>query len=254
MVPLALMGLYAMKYGGALSGILGKKNRKSIDPNWLKQNFGAGAVNEELQQLFNRAINSTQGQQLMANAAETGQQFQTDVARSSAAAGLGPGGGATGGTDIFAGAAAGQAENNLQRGMRASLMESMLPVAQSMVQSRLQAYMGGEENRARQPYEPSTLSDLGGLTEDIGSQSIARYPTGTNADTSLQKNLADQANAPGATDAAPGQLRTIQPTAIGLPSMQNVQNQLSARSTGGGRFYSKMRRFSGGMNNLVQAV
>lgn len=247
-VTLALMGLSA---GGQLMSIFGKKNRKAIDPNWLKQNFGAGAVNEELQSLFNRAINSVQGQQLMTSAAEGGQQFQSDIARQSAAAGLGPAGGATSGADIFASAGAGQAENNLQRGMRASMMQSMLPIAQQMVSDRMNAYMQGQQLQALRPYQPSPLSDLGGYLSDIGGQALAG-----RTDAQSMNTLKTAVNQQAAGETAP-QGRLPMPTSrLGgmntaslAPSMRDVQQQLLAQGRP-----SKMGRFTGMEGSAVQRL
>lgn len=236
MDPITL-ALAALQGGGTLMSIFGKKKRKSIDPEWLKQKFGAGAVNDELMALFNRAINSTQGQQLMTNAAQGGQQFQTDLARGAANAGLGAAGGASTGADIFAAAGAGQAVNNLQRGMKASLMESMLPVAQQMVQGRLAAFMQGEGLRANAPYEDSPISDLGGQISKYASIGMAGKGMGQTAQevpTPTAINV-PQGPLPGGQPAGPN-------AALGAPSMASIQGSSGARPS---RFLSKMSRFSG---------
>lgn len=291
MVPLALMALYALKYGGALAGLFGQKKRPSIDPEWIKQNFGAGAVNTELQDLFNKAINSSQGQALMTNAAQSGQQFQSDVARGAAQAGLGAGGGASSGTDVFASAGAGQATANIQRNMKANLMESMLPIAQQIVQGRLAAYMKGE---GESPFQPTMGSEFGNLLSNAASLGIANYPSGNtqgNTSTSRNTGVPDSEPTPGPTSPTPpssmkpmpaggaaaapaggggGGAQTVNMTppksmlqkpsfsTLGLggdtggPSMRDVQQQLQATAPGASRFYSKMSRFNGNMSNAVQ--
>jgi hypothetical protein len=68
-VTLTLMGA---SLAGGIIKIFSKKKQKEvavIDPEWLKQHFGARAVNQETIDLFNSAIASPQGQQLMASGA-----------------------------------------------------------------------------------------------------------------------------------------------------------------------------------------
>jgi hypothetical protein len=166
------IGLIATSALGKLGGILGSKKRKQIDPNELRQLFGAKAVTDEQMELFNRAINSAQGQQLMTGAAQQGQQLQTDIARRSAEAGLGPSGGASGGADIFAGAASESAVGNLQRGVRASLMESMLPIAQQLVSDRMQAWM---TDRDKVLGQTSKFQDVMGAVGDLSSNLLASH-------------------------------------------------------------------------------
>ncbi len=168
------IGLIATSALGKLGSIIGTKKRKQLDPNMLRQLFGAKAVTDEQMELFNRAINSSQGQQLMTSAAQAGQQYQTDVARRTAEAGLGPSGGASGGADIFAGAASDSAVGNLQRSTRASLMEAMLPIAQQLVSDRMQAWLGDREKVLGQT---TKFQDIMGAVGDLSSNLLASRPT-----------------------------------------------------------------------------
>jgi hypothetical protein len=69
MDPITLTLLGASLAGGIIKAFSGKK---VIDPNWLKQHFGAAVVNQEMIDLFNHAISSPQGQRIMTSAAEQG--------------------------------------------------------------------------------------------------------------------------------------------------------------------------------------
>lgn len=158
------LSLMAASIGGGIMQATGKNKQKSIDPNWLKQHFGAQAVNEEMLTLYNRILNSQYGQQLMAGAAEQGQQFENNVNRQSAAAGFGPGGGADSGASIFSSAAAGQAGAGLQRGVQGSIMQSALPAAQSLVRDRMNAVVNSEQSRLESnAASPSPMQTLGGM-------------------------------------------------------------------------------------------
>jgi hypothetical protein len=174
MNPLQI-GMGILQAGGNLLGIFGKQQRKSIDPEWLRQNFGAGAVNSELMQLYNRAINSVQGQQLMTGAAQQGQEMQTQEARSAAQAGLGAAGGAGSGTDIQAGASAAGYVSGIQNQTKAGLMESFIPYASQIVQDRLNAYMTGQRMQAMYPYQNLNWSQFGNLLSDYGQKGVDFY-------------------------------------------------------------------------------
>jgi hypothetical protein len=257
-VALALMGLQALSKFMQAKG----QQRKPLDMNMLEQMFGPGAVNQELMGLFNHAMASSQGQQLMGSAAEEGQAFQNDLERRAGAAGLGPAGGASGGADVFASAGAGQAGNNLQRGMRASLMQSMLPVAQQMVQSRMQAYLG---DREAQQARPTMMETMGGFGSDLATNLLAQYkgkepaadPNAIIANNggvpgdAGNPNVQPRGMTPGLTPSAPVPVPSLQPLSYGAPSMGDVQGQIG-RGMGRSRFASKMSRFGGNMGSAVQ--
>lgn len=244
MDPISI-GLIATSALGKLGSIFGAKKRKQIDPNMLRQMFGAKAVTDEQMELFNRAINSAQGQQLMTGAAQQGQQLQTDVARRSAEAGLGPSGGASGGADIFAGAASESAVGNLQRSTRASLMEAMLPLAQQLVSDRMQAWLSDREKVQGQTTKfQDVMSAIGGLSSDL----LAAHEAGGNVpktDVTPMRggDIAGQPTLPTAPPAAPPSSLTsgatpagTAPTAAGQPqgtqSMTQPPGQLSLAGMG----------------------
>lgn len=164
------IGLVAMSALGKLGGIFGAKKRTQLSPEMLKSMFGAKAITDEQMELFNRAMNSSVGQQLMTSAAQQGQEFQTNEQRAAAEAGLGPSGGASGGADVFAGAAGASAQGNLQRSMQSSLMQSMLPIAQQLVSDRMQAWL-----RDRDQYlgQTTRFQDIMGAVSGLGGDLLA---------------------------------------------------------------------------------
>jgi hypothetical protein len=135
MGPAAIVLGLASLAGGILGG-----RRKQIDPEWLKQHFGPQAVSEETLALFNSLLNSPYGQRLMSTAAEQGQQFGRDVNLQAAQAGL-SGPDASSGTGIFATSAAQGAGNSFQRDVGSQFFQMALPMAQEMVNQRMQAYL-----------------------------------------------------------------------------------------------------------------
>lgn len=170
-VTMALMG--ASLAGGILSGAGGKK---TISPEWLKQHFGADAVNEEMISLFNNVLNSPYGQQLMTNAASQGSQFENALRSGTAASGLSGGEGGSSGASIFSDAAAGGATKSLTNQAKSGIFQQVLPVAQSMVQSRLAAYMG-------QPAmsEPTAMAKFGASLGSLGAAGLSATNFGQNA-------------------------------------------------------------------------
>jgi len=142
----------------ALGGIFGKKKQKYMSPEMYNQMFGAKAMGARTQELVNQIINSPYGQQLMQNAAEQGQDFQTNLARQSAISGFGPAGGATSGASDFAAAGGGGAVSALQRGITSDLWKNAMPIAQGMVQREGDLALG---NLASQNAQPTMLSRLG---------------------------------------------------------------------------------------------
>ena len=159
--------------GGLMQAFGGGGNKpKSVDPAWLKKHFGADAVNEEMITLFNQLINSPYGQQLMTSAAEQGQQYQTDMSRRAAQAGFGPAGGAESGASIFSQAASGGAGAALARDVKGGLMQTAAPLAQQMVQSRMNAAVQSQMGMAGQP---TTMQNLGGMLGDMSAAGMAAY-------------------------------------------------------------------------------
>lgn len=271
-ITLGLVGVSAL---GKLGSILGQRKRGQLSPDILKQMFGAKAITDEQMELFNRAMNSPQGQQLMTGAAQEGQQFQTDVARKSAEAGLGPAGGASGGADIFAGAAANSAVGNLQRGVRSNMMTAMLPVARDIVGQRMNAWLSDRERYLNQtPMFQDVMSGVGGLGADLlaarqgaqttpqggggGDSNWINTPTYTGYKDYAPGSSSSVAPSPAGTGPPAGgppgaQPSAIPPSKLAMPQGMVQQNMPGARErgmrmllTGGGRFARSM----GGMNRF----
>jgi len=178
MDPVTLTLMAAVAGGGILSAFGG---RKTISPEWLKEHFGASAVNQEMLDLFNSVINSPQGQQLMTQAAEQGQQFERDVASRAAAAGFGGGGGAESGASIFSQAASGGAVGSLQRGVKSNIMTAALPIAQDIVSQRMNAVVGSKMLEQQTPSPWQTLGS--GISQAAGMALMA----GAGETTNLEK-------------------------------------------------------------------
>lgn len=199
MDPISLILMSAQMGGGMMESLdKSQKKIKSIDPQWLKQHFGAKAVTDEMMSLFNNILNSSYGQQLMTNAAEQGQQFQTDMARKAAASGFGPTGGATSGASIFSEAAAGGATNALQRDAKAGIMQGALTSAQQMVRDRMQIASQSEMERlALENAKPGKWATLGSmLTRGAGGALAAGGGGGQTAGAQTPQLPTSQFEAP----------------------------------------------------------
>ncbi len=268
--------LMAASVGGGIMSALG--GRKAIDPEWLKQHFGANAVDQEMVDMFNHVINSPVGQQMMTNAATQGQQFQNDTNSAAARAGLGPGGGASSGTGIFATSAAQGATNAMQQGVRSNIFQSVMPLAQQMVNNRMNAYLQGYYGTQ------STQERLGQALGGAAGTALSFYhPPGQN---SVAVNPAEGSNNPSdpnfigppapvtgaaatpaaapnaALAAAPplSAMRTATPntaldaTAGGnapAPQFSNPNPYRAAPMSAWGRFAGRISRFGRSMGNMV---
>lgn len=140
----------------ALGGIFGNK-KKYIDPETLRQKYGPHAVANDAQQLTNYIINSPYGQHLLSGAATAGQEMQTQMASNAAAAGMGAGSGASSGASDFASAAAPQIQGNLERGVKADVWKTALPIAAQQNQGYAQLALA---NNAEQNATPGTFSRI----------------------------------------------------------------------------------------------
>jgi hypothetical protein len=246
------IGLIATSALGKLGSIFGQQKRKQIDPNMLKQMFGAKAITDEQMDLFKRALNSSQGQQLMTNAAQTGQQFQTDVAKGAAEAGLGPAGGASGGADIFAGASGASATNNLQRGVQANLMEAMLPIAQNLVRDRMDAWLGDREKVLGQT---TRFQDIMGAVGGLSSDLLASKQASQAGDAGKGTQASSAAMPAGATGAAPDRtgVAGTQPV-VGPPSRVAMPSSLAQSNMPGMRDDQMRMMLSGGGGRFARAM
>lgn len=142
----------------ALGGVFGRRKQKYMDPNMYAQLFGPKAIGKRTQELVNQIINSPYGQKLMEGAAVQGNQLQTNINRSAAAAGFGPAGGAQSGASDFGVSAGPAAVAALQRGVTSNLWQNAMPIAQGMVQREGDLALG---NMAAQNAEPTMWGRVG---------------------------------------------------------------------------------------------
>jgi hypothetical protein len=168
--PIALVLGAASLAGGIMQAAGGKK---TIDPEWLKQHFGATAVTEEMITLFNSIINSPYGQQIMTDAASQGSQFESALRSNVAQAGLGAGEGGTSGASIFSESAAGGATKSLQGQARAGIFQQTLPIAANLVNARLNAYMGQPAMN-----QPTPMASLGAAIGNAAGTGLANVDWG----------------------------------------------------------------------------
>ncbi len=154
MVQAALMAApYVLN---ALGGIFGKK-KKYMDPETMKRLYGPQAIADETQQISNFILNSPYGQELLKNAATSGQNFQTEMASRAAQSGLDPSAGADSGASIFATGAATQAQNALEGQTKSGVWQSAMPIAAQNVAARAAL---AQNNMADQNAEPSMFQKI----------------------------------------------------------------------------------------------
>lgn len=148
----------------ALGGVFGSKKRY-IDPEELRQKYGPAAIARDTQSLSNYILNSPYGQQLLSQAAQSGQQMQTDVAARSAEAGLSPDTGGASGSSVFAAAAAPQAQASLERGVKANVWQAALPIAAGQNNDYANLEL---QNNAERNAEPSTFQKIAAAAGQAG--------------------------------------------------------------------------------------
>lgn len=150
-----------------LGGIIaGKNGRKAIDPETLKRLFGVNAINDETIALFNNLINSPVGQQMMTQAAQTGQSFSNDLNAKLGQAGF-AGGDAGSPIAAFTGAAGGEAAGNMQRSARAQLFSQALDAATQNVNNRAGIWAGSQQIQQQTPTFGEKLG--GAITGAVGA-------------------------------------------------------------------------------------
>jgi len=221
--------LSAASVGG---GIIQAANGKPmISPEWLKKHFGVAAVGNETMELFNRILSSPFGVDIMSNAASQGSQFESNLRSASAATGLGAGEGGTSGANIFSESAAGGAGQAMARQAKSGMFEAALPIAQSIVGSRLAAYLGQpalQEPTAGQKFG-TALGNLGAVglqNMDWGSLSTPGTKPLALGETKSEEQLAQ------------AQERKVEP----IDLMDSAVNA-NAVQRGGGRFRASLGGF-----------
>jgi hypothetical protein len=156
----------------ALGGIFGKK-KKYIDPEELRQKYGPQAIGRDTQAISNFILNSPYGQELMKQAATSGQELQTNLASNAASAGLSPDTGASSGASDFATAAAPQAQAALEGQTKAGIWQAALPIAAGQNASYADLALANQ-NAANQ--EPSTFQKIAAASGQLaqGVQKIKK--------------------------------------------------------------------------------
>lgn len=165
----------------AMGGVFGSKKRKYIDPEMIRQKYGPDAIAGDTMRIANAILNSPYGQQLLSQAATSGQQIQSNLASNAAASGMGAGSGASSGVSDFAAATAPQAQAALEGQAKAGVWQSAMPIAAEMnanlarIAERGQAY--NNENEGPSTFQ-KIASAAGQWASTIGGQR-ARGGSGT---------------------------------------------------------------------------
>jgi hypothetical protein len=141
-----------------LGAIFGKK-RKYADPEELRRRFGPDAVNADAMKLYNNILSSPYGQNLLRQAATSGQTAEGNLASNAAASGMGNGSGATSGASDFATATAPQIQGSLEAGAKANLWQGALASATGLNQNLANV---AERGQVYNNEQPSTFEKIAG--------------------------------------------------------------------------------------------
>lgn len=240
----------AILSAAALAGAIKGGQRKHIDPEWLKANYGAHAVSEEAQALFARLVNSPTGQQIMNSASEAGQQFGRSTQAQAAAAGMTPMSGAATGTGIFATGAGEGAANALNAQAKSGMYQSVLPVAQDLVNARRDAYLQDFYNNGAPTDSARIWSQVGnaaGTALAAGQTAKAAAPataTGTAATATIPQTTVTTGPARGLSygpTVPQTPMARVNPNA-GMSFMQKSRRMMAGTTS---RFAQALSRFGG---------
>lgn len=145
-----------------IGGLFGKnKKPKPLTPEQIRALFGPGALAADIQELFGRMQSSPYGRQMLASAAEQGQNFQTEMASRAAESGLSPDQGAQSGASDFAVSAATGATAGLQRAANADLWREAMQAAQQNLAMRAGLVGQSESQRMAQDPGMNWMGNLG---------------------------------------------------------------------------------------------
>lgn len=227
----------AVLMAASLAGAIKGGDRKFIDENWLKEHFGAHAISEEAKALFAHVINSPQGQQIIGQAAESGQQFGNQVQAQAAQAGLTPGGGASTGTGVFATSAGDSASNAAVSQARGNVYASVLPVAQQIVQDRMATVVGDQQRGGTPTKAANVWSTIGNAAGTALAAGGAPKEAAGGAGTAL-------------VDSGSG--ASYQSTVAPSPSISNFRSMAGAtQPSNKWSWLSKGRRMLGGAGRMI---
>lgn len=182
--------------------------RPIIDPNFLKQHFGAQAVTDEFVKQFNLLLNSDYGRNALASAATQGSRIATDVAANAARAGFGPGEGQDAGSAIFGRSVAESAGDSLARSVRAELAAQSLKAAQDRVSGWQQAYLQSYLNKQGTPTQTQSLGQAIGDAAGIGLLT----PKAAVPSTPISAPIRPIVTEPPLPDASPADIPNLTPT------------------------------------------
>jgi hypothetical protein len=160
---------YILQGASLLGGMIGKK-KKVLDPEYMRQHFGSGAIADEAARIQNKILASSYGNQLMSSAAQDAQRFQTGVNSRVAAAGLDPSGGGESGASNFAVAAGGSAQGAMERGVKSDIYREALPQAQQQIAQQRADY---EQAREEENAKPSIWQKIG----QVAGATASMFPT-----------------------------------------------------------------------------
>jgi len=157
-------------FGGGLAsmllgGLLGSKERPMLDPRMLDQLFGARALSNKSNMLYNLLVNSPAYSQQMNSAAMQGNQLRNNMMANLAKSGL-----AGSPVGSFAQAAGRGYGASLQRGAKGNLFLQALQQAANMNQSQQDAYVQSFLGRQS---KPTFGQQLGGSLLGGGSSMLA---------------------------------------------------------------------------------
>lgn len=198
-------GLLTSLAGGLIAG---KSGNHALDPEYLKQKFGAQALGPEYQQTLNTLMNSPHVREAMTQAAQAGSQFTNDLnAKTSAAQGD-----SSSGVGSFTQAAANAAPGAFQREVQSQTSKQAMDIAQQNLQNRMGAYT---QSYGIQQQQPSFGQILGGNIANAGSQ-LALQPKTSGPNAASPTAAATNAG-PAATEGAPAPSKALvapQPLAL----------------------------------------
>ena len=221
----------------ALGGLFGKK-KKYLDAAEMERRFGAQAVSDRAQKLYQTILSSPYGQSLIAQAGQAGQEFQTQMNRNAANSGLSPDTGATSGASMFATSAAANAASSLENQAKTGIYGEALPAAQQMVADEAAAerakYAG--QNAELSPFQKIAAA-AGQIAGGAGAAGVGAAPAVAAHPGAVVTPGATAPQAPGVTGfEAPGvhsalgqpamMPNTTMPPPAGLTDMVTARNRI----------------------------
>jgi hypothetical protein len=161
-----------------LGAIFGKK-RKYADPEELRRRFGPDAINADAMKLYNNILSSPYGQNLLRQAATSGQTAEGNLASNAAASGMGNGSGATSGASDFATATAPQIQGSLESTQKAGMWQGALASATGLNQNLAGV---AERGQIYNNEQPSPFEKIAGAAGQWAATMPKQKAAGSDAD------------------------------------------------------------------------